>query len=705
MLIKRLTAITLAVLLVLGSGGVPLLAAAARIVTPPDLSGVSGSVDVSIGFESSDSQPVTRVSLFVDGEEYAVKAINPPQPRGVVSMLWDSTRFADGNRGLSVYIYSGAEMIAKSYVKVQVRNLSDAAQVAPPKGKEKVRFFNLRDGERVQGMKSVTIVTDDSLGVNPYIAVSIDRDLKYLSNRQPCTFPLDTTRLSDGTHLIEVEVRNADQDVIATTAQRINVENGTGSLAAEVRALATGSAGEPAVAVTPSAPAVLPAPAVEAETGAVEETDIAERASEVEVPATAGRPRTEAVVAAAPVQPAPPVLEAPRVSTAPAAPTRDETLPKLNAPAPSVSPLEAAAGPVQMAMRPAPAAPRADMPATPVSPSAPRAEVNPQVSEGQADVVPAEPATRWGSMQARAVPTESTIIRPSGVPEPKPVAPSPEPASSPISDVPQLRRDQNRTAASLATGKPRPVDEAQPSQPVAAAPPAQDPAASEAALDSSQQPESRWARYEARLVDAQPGIRPASVPDPEPVAAVEASEPVAAPEPVKPAAASLAVEASVSPDEVGPVDRPAFVEIAMLPKVQKLEPTARPQDPLMGPDPDVDTVAEDTFTYVERQPILGNGSSLVHLRSMVESFGGSVIWDHSAKTATASLNGRSVTADFRTGVVAVEGKRLEDCEARLVDDRAAISARAVAEALGLSATWDSKSRQVKVTGSKDKASA
>lgn len=668
MMIRKIVAAGLALVMVLGSGGMPLLAASVRILAPEGQSPVRGSVEISVGYEADSGKPVSRAVLQVDGVEYAAKSLDRSQARGVVSMLWDSTRFADGSHGLGVFLYSGNTVAAKAYAKVEVRNAGGATSgPAPAPGSDKIRFTNIRDGERVHGTKAIAVVTDSSLGAEPFIAVYVDKSLKYISNRRPFSFDLKTSDLPDGTHLVEAEVRDNSQNVLATRAIRLNVENKPG-LADQVIAM---QATAPKTTVT-EAPTTSAEPA-------------RPRASEKPSPSVAARapeglPSERAQMSgAAPVAVREPAAVSP--ASVPSKPVEPSTSPERIASGtpPEVRPVE-----------PIPAAGTGEPGA--VAPGQPTADPAASIAAVKSD---AEPGNRWGNMSATADAGEP-VARPAAVPEPvagtTPEAttastPSsvPDPASSAGDALPMLKEPGTKPVADSA----RPVMMAKldvpASVPVATEPPRTERASVTAPQVSAMEvsgevvPSARWTTLQASASGTEPTARPQAAPAPEP-----AAETTIAPAPANPAA---------SPAAANPLS-PAFAQMAMAPGLNRTEPLARPTAPAKAA-PAAD-VPSGNFRVYSEMPMVESGVSFVRLRNAVEELGGSVVWDHESKTASASMAGRQLTADLRTGIVTVDGRRVE-AEARLQGSRAVLPGSAIAQAFGLGLSWDQTSRRVEIT--------
>ncbi|BCW97218.1 MAG: hypothetical protein KatS3mg024_0045 [Armatimonadota bacterium] len=660
---RRILASALVVVMFLGYGGLPVVAATARLLAPKGDSTVSGSVEVSVGFESSASQPVTAAALHVDGTLYASKAVEAGQDRGVISFLWDSTRFTDGAHGLSVYLYSKDKLVGKSYTKVRVRNSGDSSPglpaPTPPRASDPIRFLNLRDGERVSGIKVINIASDRSLGESPFIAIYVDRTLKYISNRQPFSYELDTQKLTEGTHLVEAEARNSNQEVLARTAARINVERGP-ALVREVAGLTRSAQPEAPARIT--MPPAVPIPAAPAP----EQKGSSARAAAARAPE---------VAVSRPVRPEPaPVMRSPapeKTSSQPASAAR--TVIEPSEPVSSAAVDIASREPVLNPANPAVAAATGTVPAVP---SVPVVEIQPDASAP--DAAPATAGSpQWTGRQPEPVRTVQSFEPAPPVPaQPAQAAAAPKSSPEPVSSPPADPQAVNTPAIAPVREPAQPVvmalADVPPRLPVPTAPPDEDSAQKVATV----QPEA--------------SVQEAGPAGPSPfVQAPAIARSTSGQQLAEPAAPVMQV---TQEEPVGSVPQerlsePPFVKMAAAPAWKETLPAMRPTLPV----PETRRVSIRSFT--EQKPLIQEGASLVHLRHVVEGLGGRVSYDHATKTASASLDGRELTADLKSGTIRIGGQ-VYPGEAMLVRDRAILPAGALAKAFGLTVRWDSRSRCV-----------
>lgn len=681
MRIKQLVAGLLIVAIVLGCGGAPALAEYARVLSPESNTTLSGAVEVSAGFEADARTPVTRVTMSVDGSPYAVKGLTSPQQSGVVSLLWDTTAFSDGAHGISLYFYSGSKLVGKCYQKLQVSNGRETAANPPGKGPALIQMKNLRDGEKVSGRRQVAVLPASSLGQGVFLSVHVDSSLKLISNRAPFEFTLDSTALSDGPHVVEAQVRDSAQNLLAARTVRVTVEN-AGTVASAVRQ----------AELTPAATS-----------GPTARIERPRASTPTPPPPSANRPGPAIGEMARAPEPVPSNVPA-RVTTVPALRPAEPTA-KSESGATAVARPDVETAPSPSEPQPPVAEATADVPETASDlPNESARAAAPEFS-------PAPASARAAAQDASAQPSVPVEV-------PKPVAPSASPAL-----VPPAVKPETKWQGDLA----RAIEEPRLSRPPLIIPPADRPRATGKVeqvkpLPPKTQVEPNASTAGLKLPDGMVmAALPPAVPAPAPDGLIARPAPAAEPEPVL--APPVSSAAQIAPDV-----KPATTEVHLSPRAVAGDPVARPAVPAptapapaavskapqpvrvaLGPRPKVEehprstgatSVAAprtSTVTYTERNAPVVRGASLVTLRKAMESFGASVSWDHYGKTATVRTGSYKLVVDARAGTAKVNGRQMRNPQVRIANGHIQISAKALARGLKLDLSADPKSRQIRLT--------
>ena len=674
------------------------------MLSPGSGSTVQGTVEVSAGFISDSHSKATRVQLLVDGADYGSKILDGAQEKGVVSILWDSTRYADGARGLSVFIFSGKNQIGKAYVQVTVDNTSSGGVAKGSdlnKGASLIKFDNLRDGERVKGSRLLHIFPDKAFGSKVYVSLYVDKQLKYISNRNPFEFKLDTSSLTDGTHLVEAEVRDEGQEALAKHALRINVEN-KGSLADTIAQM---SQDVPQTDVISAAPdvsiAALPASKVGTkDSGAARALDISSLYHKAIAPVKASKPTH-------PVS----KPDTAHINNLPKSAGKQLDIvigsdkPYVGGAfkAVAVPQPKPVAKPVVMAKLPDTAQNTTGKPVLQPAKTVVVQSAVPEVSP--AAVKPMfKPTPEWEDTPAKMTDT-TTLVRPNGLqaqvktkpasskpalqlqPQPTPVVKvvtiAPMAAPERMAKIPDsvkrmpnvVVHDQSiKTTPDVVAVTATPTGNAAPKQaPAKPENKTNDPVASLAAAQKLWQPKPEWSPLASRPVGTTVLARPKNLNK-----------------------VHVAEEPRTTKTMSHRIESPKPVRMALNPPMIRKRPLLNSMPMLSVPE-----ISEITFiSYTERRPKMYQGSALVQLRKAVHQLGGMVHWDGKLKTATATLQGRKLVADLRSGTLAAvsaKGKTaLGGLRLSLKNGRIMISATALAKSFNIQLVWDKEMRSVRI---------
>nr|WP_274363553.1 MULTISPECIES: L,D-transpeptidase family protein [unclassified Paenibacillus] len=101
---------------------------------------------------------------------------------------------------------------------------------------------------------------------------------------------------------------------------------------------------------------------------------------------------------------------------------------------------------------------------------------------------------------------------------------------------------------------------------------------------------------------------------------------------------------------------------------------------------------------VERELILYKDRVFVPLRNSFELIGGTILWDQSAKTVTATIGNRTIVHQAETKSVEVNGEPMElTLESRNLNGTIMIPLRDVAQMSGYNVEWDAMSHTIIMT--------
>jgi hypothetical protein len=195
------------------------------ITSPANGGTVSGTVSIAV----RTSAPVNWVNFYVDG---GWVASSPPY-----TMAWNSTGVANGIHAISVNGYNTSNaLVATTSINVKVSNGSSPtptptiAPTPPPTPTPKptptpaggVSITAPKSGATVSG--SVSIVAQN---VAPVSWVNFYVDGTYMASSPPFSMSWNSTAVANGQHTLAVNGYNSSNALIATTAENVNVQNGS----------------------------------------------------------------------------------------------------------------------------------------------------------------------------------------------------------------------------------------------------------------------------------------------------------------------------------------------------------------------------------------------------------------------------------------------------------------------------------------------
>ena len=143
---------------------------------------------------------IKYVELYIDGARAAKRTINEKKPQGTLAFSIDPGVLSEGDHEILVkaFEFDGTCASATTHLNVLAGDMKALARFIYP----------VRNAE-VQGVVPIKIKVDDSLG-EPFVSFVLDNEFLKMSNYAPYVYNLDSTKFSNGSHMIEVEVFSVD---------------------------------------------------------------------------------------------------------------------------------------------------------------------------------------------------------------------------------------------------------------------------------------------------------------------------------------------------------------------------------------------------------------------------------------------------------------------------------------------------------------
>jgi hypothetical protein len=204
------------------------------LLSPAPHTSFSGAkpVEIDAFYQSTDSNQITEVDLYIDGVKAAAKALSTPESRGVISFLIDASALSAGGHSIVVRATaSDAEVVSVkgSFVYVEDADAGNSAGLpavgGDATGAPDLSITSPATDSRVEGTVRISVSAHDANGSNPYVSYFVDRQFKTLRNYPPYDYIWDTTSLPNGLHTVEIYAYNDDQNVGPAKILRLYVNN------------------------------------------------------------------------------------------------------------------------------------------------------------------------------------------------------------------------------------------------------------------------------------------------------------------------------------------------------------------------------------------------------------------------------------------------------------------------------------------------
>ena len=107
------------------------------------------------------------------------------------------------------------------------------------------------------------------------------------------------------------------------------------------------------------------------------------------------------------------------------------------------------------------------------------------------------------------------------------------------------------------------------------------------------------------------------------------------------------------------------------------------------------TVINLNGKYLDFDGTIRESRTLVPMREIVEGLGGEVLWDSDSFTATAKIDGKTISMSIGNNVITVDDTEIViDVPAQLINEKTMLPVRALCENLGAEVGWDERIRCV-----------
>jgi hypothetical protein len=188
-------------------------------ILTPDPSNIGDQVSLDVVCKGAI---VETVELYVDNALVAKRQITTSQSRNILSFKLDTLLMSAGDHDVVVKAYSpdGKSSSSSGKLRIPTLDLNAPVRIAYP-----------QNGMQVSGVVPVRLSLDSEFAKSrPYVTFFVDKEFKVLRNTPPYEFNWDTTKTTNGWHMLEAWSQDAD----ATSPSKarpinVNVNNGGGA--------------------------------------------------------------------------------------------------------------------------------------------------------------------------------------------------------------------------------------------------------------------------------------------------------------------------------------------------------------------------------------------------------------------------------------------------------------------------------------------
>lgn len=188
-----------------------------KIISPTADAAFSGTrpVEISAFYQGTSANRIVAVELYLDGAKAAVKTLDVPETRGVVSFLVDASTLTPGDHKIVIRATAADAEVASAKNQFSFGSLSPTPALPAPSGQAfnptrsngaapELSLVSPSPNRKINGMVTVQIKAGEANGKTPYVSLFIDRAFKMLKNSAPYEYNWDTTGYADGYHTLEV---------------------------------------------------------------------------------------------------------------------------------------------------------------------------------------------------------------------------------------------------------------------------------------------------------------------------------------------------------------------------------------------------------------------------------------------------------------------------------------------------------------------
>lgn len=168
------------------------------ITSPQGGAMVKGQTQIDVSFQGEKGLPVTQILLFVDGKQVQQWALASPRTEGKQSFNWDFSLSTGESHTISARAIDAQGQVGNATIQVRMQKAETVQDTLPPV----VTIFYPAHGAKVHGNISLKANASDNDGIASVFFYVDGKFKSMIMNAPPYQTDLDTSKLSDGPHVL-----------------------------------------------------------------------------------------------------------------------------------------------------------------------------------------------------------------------------------------------------------------------------------------------------------------------------------------------------------------------------------------------------------------------------------------------------------------------------------------------------------------------
>ncbi|MGI5818726.1 MAG: stalk domain-containing protein [Armatimonadota bacterium] len=222
-----------------------------KITNPGHEQVVRGEIVIDVSYRSDSEDPITRIDLLIDGAVVSQYALTPPQISGTQAFKWAFDSAAGSKHSVSARAVDSAGQAGMATIAVTVASAESRSPSGPDRIPPVINIYYPAQGAELAGEVEIKAEATDNVGVMAVFFYLNGKFHTAIMNTGPYTARWDTTKMSDGPHVIQAKAMDHAENESASAEVTVFVNNRDMTMA-PAESLAAG----PSVMMQPAAPSV-----------------------------------------------------------------------------------------------------------------------------------------------------------------------------------------------------------------------------------------------------------------------------------------------------------------------------------------------------------------------------------------------------------------------------------------------------------------